>query len=290
MSNVLHVLQFPGLAGSFYVNYLILVFYHPVALVKWRIQAKVLGTLQDDDASHFKKSVQDECAMISVAAAIVAQIAITGLGFAELSSTHWFARALSLFSVLASLMAVYYATAQHRLMGRLHQPAQVCGWILGRMPLDGELLGTRRQGDPQHHDLMRQRICNSVRELTQKYFYPSITSVLTVSAPQVFLSSSLLSLLLVVGVYFGFVWTRAVDNDAGYGDSRNILIVYLVSVMACFRVYSVSQLLQDDEWQLELGIALIYAEAFLRRPHNLAHQSAAADPEHDDRQQSEDNP
>ncbi|KGQ06801.1 hypothetical protein BBAD15_g7873 [Beauveria bassiana D1-5] len=249
MSNVLNVLQFLGLAGSFYVNYLILVFYRSVALVRlyglrgllyycfgsqvtWRIQTKVLGTLQYDDASPLQK------------AAIVAQIVITGPGFAELSSTHWFARALSLFSVLASLMAVYYATAQHRIMGRLHQPAQVCGWILGRMPLDGELLGTRRQDDPQHHDLMRQRICNSVRELTQKYLYPSITSVLTVSTPQMFLSSSLLSLLLGVGVYFGFVWTRAVDNDAGYGDSRNILIVYLVSVMACFRVYSVSQLLQ----------------------------------------------
>jgi hypothetical protein len=33
----------------------------------WRLQAQVLGYLKDEDAFAFKKSVRDECAMISVA-------------------------------------------------------------------------------------------------------------------------------------------------------------------------------------------------------------------------------
>jgi hypothetical protein len=33
----------------------------------WRTEAHVLGTVSDDDALNFKKSVQDECTMISVA-------------------------------------------------------------------------------------------------------------------------------------------------------------------------------------------------------------------------------
>jgi hypothetical protein len=33
----------------------------------WRTEAHVLGTMSDDDALNFKKSVQDECTMISVA-------------------------------------------------------------------------------------------------------------------------------------------------------------------------------------------------------------------------------
>ncbi|KAM3528638.1 hypothetical protein NHJ13051_002329 [Beauveria bassiana] len=191
--NVLKVLQFIGLAEFFYVNYLILVFYHPVALVRlyglrglvyycfgsqvtWRIHAQVLGTLQDDDA------------------AVVAQIAITGLGLAELSSTHWLARAMFLFSVLASLMTVY----------------------------------------------------------------------------------------------FGFVWMREVDKDTGQDDSRNIMIVYLVSITACFGVYSVTQHLQSDGWDLESVTALGYVEELLRLPQNPAHQSGTY-LGRDDRQQSEGN-
>ena len=33
----------------------------------WRIQAQVLGQLNDDDALAFKRSVHDECTMIAVA-------------------------------------------------------------------------------------------------------------------------------------------------------------------------------------------------------------------------------
>ncbi|KAM3513557.1 hypothetical protein MY11210_002844 [Beauveria gryllotalpidicola] len=107
-------------------------------------------------------------------------------------------------------------------------------------------------------------------------------------APQTLLSSSLLSLLLDVGVYFGFVSMRAVDKDAGHGDSRNIMIVYLVSIIVCFGVYSVSQLLQDDECRFEWTIALDYAEEFLQLPQNPAHQSGTDLGRHD-RQQSEGN-
>ncbi|KAJ6789993.1 hypothetical protein PWT90_07583 [Aphanocladium album] len=246
----------------------------------WRTQAHVLGALKDEDAQNFKKSVQEECAMISVAAAIVAQIAITGLGFAELSKTHWVARALFLYSVLSSLMAVYYATTQQRVMGRLHRPEQIRGWIRGRLPLSQEQQrplrhrrgggGVRMQGDPQHYESTTLDPVQLAWELAQKCFCPSVTSVLTVSAPQVLLSSSLLALLLGVGVYFGFVWTRGLDGDAGKGDSRNVMIVYLVSIVVCFVVYSVSQFLQDDERRQEAEIVREYVADFLARRNDPA--------------------
>jgi hypothetical protein len=37
----------------------------------WRTEAYVLGKVNDDDALNFKKSVQDECTMISVAVRLV---------------------------------------------------------------------------------------------------------------------------------------------------------------------------------------------------------------------------
>jgi hypothetical protein len=52
-------------------------------------------------------------------AAIVAQIVFTGFSLNNLSQTHWIARALFVFGVISSLMAVYYATTQQRIMGLL---------------------------------------------------------------------------------------------------------------------------------------------------------------------------
>lgn len=40
----------------------------------WRTEAHVLGSMLDDDANNFKKSVQDECTMISVAVRSTAQM------------------------------------------------------------------------------------------------------------------------------------------------------------------------------------------------------------------------
>ncbi|ELR07678.1 hypothetical protein VC83_03727 [Pseudogymnoascus destructans] len=69
--------------------------------------------------------------MISVAAAIVAQIAITGLSLDSLSQTHWVARGAFVLILTSSLMAVYYATTQQRMLGRLLQAEQVGLWIRG---------------------------------------------------------------------------------------------------------------------------------------------------------------
>ncbi|KFZ14085.1 hypothetical protein V501_03412 [Pseudogymnoascus sp. VKM F-4519 (FW-2642)] len=97
----------------------------------WRIEAQVLGQLKEEDATTFKKSILDECTMIAVAAAIVAQIAITGLSLDSLSQTHWVAQGAFVLSLTSSLMAVYYATTQQRMLGRLLQAEQVRLWIRG---------------------------------------------------------------------------------------------------------------------------------------------------------------
>lgn len=41
--------------------------YYFGSLVTWRVEAQVLGQLDDNEAMQFKKSVQDECTMVSVA-------------------------------------------------------------------------------------------------------------------------------------------------------------------------------------------------------------------------------
>ena len=105
--------------------------------------------------------------------------------------------------------------------------------------------------------------------MMEQYFTPSISSVITISAPRILQSTSLLSLLLELGMYFGFVWTRRLDVDAGIDGSRNVLIFYLTALTVCFRIYSVSRLSQDNEEITERMIILGYIKDFVENHANI---------------------
>ncbi|TGO42753.1 hypothetical protein BHYA_0005g00180 [Botrytis hyacinthi] len=98
----------------------------------WHLQAQVIGGLQDEDAIEFKKMACDECTMIAVASAIVAQIAITGLSLDSLNKTHWMAKSCFVMSLTFSLASVYYSLTQQRILGRLIRAKDVRHWIRGR--------------------------------------------------------------------------------------------------------------------------------------------------------------
>lgn len=150
-------------------------------------------------------------------------------------------------------MAVYYAVTQQRVMGRLSQSPQIRTWIRG---------GGTDPGRPHEYHLDPQNPAPTLHNMSVRFFCPSIAAVMTISAPQVLLSSSLLSLLVGIGLYFGFTWTRGLDEDAGEGDSRNVMVVYLVSIGVCSAVYSISHLLQDENTEQERDIVDEYVLRF----------------------------
>lgn len=167
-------------------------------------------------------------------------------------------------------MAVYYAATQQRVMGRLHDPVQIRGGSLESIR-DQVTRVTNPELDPGLDPQLVQIIGRLARgelsrdELTKTWFHLCVTAVLTISAPQTLLSSSLISLIVGIGVYFGFIWTRALDKDAGHGDSKNVMIVYLVSLIVCFGVYSMSHFLQDNDDRLESHIVEGYVQQFIDR-------------------------
>jgi len=59
----------------------------------------------------------------------------------------------------------------------------------------------------------------------------------------VLLSASLGCILIAFGVYFGFTWTRKLDEDASRDDSRNVFIVYVMGLAVSWLVYSISGLI-----------------------------------------------
>jgi hypothetical protein len=156
---------------------------------------------------------------------IVAQIAITALSLASLDQVHWIARGLFTFSLVSSIMAVYYASDQYRILGRHLRGNDVRTWIR----------------NDKFGENNKWRVTNSKFPLRQlSKFLPSPAAVLTISAPNVLLSASLNAFLLGLGVYLGQIWTRHLDEIAGVNGSRAIFITYAVSVAVCYGVYALS--------------------------------------------------
>ena len=61
------------------------------------------------------------------------------------------------------------------------------------------------------------------------------------SAPGRLLTASLDSFLVGFGVYFGYAWTRSLDESGGAHDSRSVFVVYVVGLGVCYCVYALSR-------------------------------------------------
>lgn len=182
------------------------------------------------------------------------------------------------FSVISSLIAVYYATTQQRTMGRLLQPTQVRGWIRGQIRPQ-KLTSMRRskpikfpRSDPEDYRPLQLDSASTSLEAMKSCFTPSVASVVTMSAPQILLSTSLLTLIVGIGIYFGFVWTRHVDSYSNEGDSRKVMVMFLTATILCFMVYLISGLIQDNDTRPEKAILLEYVNEYMAKHPDIVSQ------------------
>lgn len=234
----------------------------------------------------------------------MAQISMTALSLDKLSQAHWVARGFLVVSLTLALMAVCYSTAQNRTMGRLLSPRQIRQWIRGNIafpdsrqlpPVEYALTilhsSSVRVEDLDLHMLHREMafVHDELNEdggilrrhrfsPTMQSFIPSVASVITVAAPQVLLSTSLIFLLVALGVYFGFVWTSNLDTSAGVYDNRNVFIFYLVGLLVCFVVYSLSHLVQEANAVSNFEVLETHYREFLQK--HMEKLLAILPPEH----------
>jgi Na+-transporting NADH:ubiquinone oxidoreductase subunit NqrE len=201
----------------------------------WRMQLYVLQSEGDKVAMDFKASIQNESNMIAVAVrahlnscgaagtnspmviqgSILAQIAITALSLSNLSQAHWVTRGFFTFSLVSAIMAVYYASRQFRRLGRHMNGNDIKAWIMNKVRIEE---GSKLYGE----------------------HLPSPAAVLTISAPNMLLAASLNSLLIGLGIYLAYVWTRNLDTAAGADASRAVFITYVVSLSICYGIYQLS--------------------------------------------------
>ncbi|KAK6496905.1 hypothetical protein TWF481_001886 [Arthrobotrys musiformis] len=239
----------------------------------WKTLLEVLARLQDEDALAFKKWIIDEYNMTAIAGAIIAQLVISSLSLDLLNETHWSARACLMYSLVASLMAVYFAATQSRKLGRLFKGTEIRAWIRkGRKDNTEEIFcalkAVKTSEDYEECERNCQEFINSLQSASAEEetstvripinFYanlwtrkpvldprslqyidvlPAPTSLLSLSAPSMLLSTSVFAFLAGIGVYLGFLYTKKLGLGSGVDDDRNVFFVYVIGLGICGVVY-----------------------------------------------------
>ncbi|CAG8395331.1 unnamed protein product [Penicillium salamii] len=82
-----------------------------------RVERYVLRA-KTDEPLVLRKSTSQDCTMLAVAAAVVAQVAITALSLTDLDQVHWTAKAAFVLSLTCGGLSVFYAClVQQRMSG-----------------------------------------------------------------------------------------------------------------------------------------------------------------------------
>ena len=194
----------------------------------------------------------------------MAQIAITALSLPYLSQTHWVSRAFFVVSLVSGLLSVYYSIFMQRTIGSLYLASDMRDWLrssavlprpyalrkmlknmeFGRKWLDRNLSTLEASPSPPPPEMTFDSIMQNLRTSFEGIDTPygrassvpddtiSLFSAQMLAIPSVSINISLTSFLIGLAVYLAFIWSRNLDTDAGLSYSRNVLIIFLVFVLA----------------------------------------------------------
>jgi hypothetical protein len=114
-----------------------------------------------------------------------------------------------------------------------------------------QLLSTHSMSDTSQGDIEAARTLQenfAKFDLQQRRIgVVSLFSALILETPRSMINISLGSFLTGLAVYFGFLWTRDLDANAGPGDSRNVFIIFIVTVLYCIGMYSVPRGIKSND-------------------------------------------
>ncbi|EGX48528.1 hypothetical protein AOL_s00080g157 [Orbilia oligospora ATCC 24927] len=226
--------------------------------------------------------------MTAITGAIIAQLVISSLSLDLLNETHWSARACFMYSLVASLMAVYFAATQSRKVGILFKGKDIRSWMRkGRPDYTEELILAIRSAESleDHENIRRGEYkrfkdrraarkglraqkgfgWDEIDHLISVNITPALTSLLSLSAPSMLLSNSVFTFLTGIGIYLGFLYTRQLGLGSAFDDDRNVFIVYVVGLGVCGMVYYIASSVRADIRDLTSAWGLLAFDRELRK-------------------------
>jgi hypothetical protein len=214
-------------------------FFSSVLRIMDRVEQNVLPRTSDPTA--FKTSFSSNFTMLSVTAAIIAQVAITALALPNLNQVHWTATAGFVISLVTGCISVWLSTTTSRLLSSLDSPDAVRDWLSNpaskkaRRDFEEDLRSRLETSGPNSTVEVERLILTFVQE--NKWKLPSFYSCTLLTSPSLLLNVSLPAFLLALGIYLGTVWNKDLDPVAGTVASRAVLICYIICVVLGFGLF-----------------------------------------------------
>lgn len=238
--------------------------FNAVLRIMDRVEQDVFPLTSDPIA--FKTSFSGDFTMLSVTAAIIAQVAITALALPNLNQVHWTATAGFIVSLVTGCLSVWTSTTASRLLSRLNSPNAIRDWLSkpasndARAKFEKDLKARLVTADPTSASEVED-IEHSISTFLEenRWKIPSFYSCTLLAPPSLLLNSSLLSFLVALGIYLGTVWKKRLDPVAGNVASRAVLICYVVCVVLGYGLFFGASDRKEAEtdfvrrWMVEVG-------------------------------------
>jgi hypothetical protein len=161
-------------------------------------------------------------------------------------------------SLISGTLCVYFAVLLQRTLGNLYDARSIRAWLsnMDTFPSHPEMenLVTQFNRIKQPGNSAGRRELPNLEarfvefdELQRQNGIASVFSAMVLEIPSSMINIALGAFLIGLAVYFGFLWTRNLDVNAGPGDSRDIFIVFIVAVFCCIGAYSVPHAIKSKD-------------------------------------------
>ncbi|CAI7626063.1 unnamed protein product [Penicillium bialowiezense] len=246
-----------------------------------RVEKHVLGA-KTEEAAVLRKSTSEDCTMLAVAAAIVAQVAITALALEDLDKVHWTAEAAFVLSLTTGGLSVFYACLVQQRMSSFFTTEDVKDFFSKpssskefrslEILLEHLLSEMRTRDSNDDATAAHERITEL--ESTIKHFKSrnrwkcaSFHSILMVKAPTLLLKYALASFIIGLGIYFGCLAFRDVGSNRPQGRDLAVFIVYVTTSFLGLLIYFVPSILKELELSPARRYAQMIANQHAMKPH-----------------------
>ncbi|THX23239.1 hypothetical protein D6D12_08542 [Aureobasidium pullulans] len=230
---------------------ILLVLFPDARKVMNRIEKHVLRS-ETDNAMVMKKALAEDCTMLAVAAAIVAQIAITALSLSNSDTIHWTANAAFVVSLVTASLSVFYACLLQQHISGLFTPDDVKSWLSKpASPAEMRLLEKAtyslqyRYSDLESASEETQSALKAFRQTIEgfaqqfKWKTASFNAAFMIKVPSLLLNWSVGAFILGLGVYLGCVWRPDGISDPSLDGSLGVLVTYLITTVGGLLLYYV---------------------------------------------------
>ncbi|THX03462.1 hypothetical protein D6D13_07652 [Aureobasidium pullulans] len=217
-----------------------------------RIEKHVLRS-ESDNAMVLKRTLAEDCTMLAVAAAIVAQIAITALSLGNSDTTHWTANAAFVISLVTASLSVFYSCLLQQHISGLFTSEDVKSWLSKpaakyEMEELEQIASTLRKTITSSPELglvvpqpSVEACCRTIENFAQEFKWKtaSFNAAFMIKVPSLLLNWSVGAFILGLGVYLGCVWRPDGISDPSRNGSLGILITYLITTVGGILLYYV---------------------------------------------------